>query len=72
MGGKENGSAGTDQAVGEGVDLFLQIRFQEQIKQWEKELSFLKERKLSTPKRLAWKDLEKAEKFERLAPSHKR
>ena len=42
---------------------------QEQIEQWEKELSVLKERKLLTPKHLAWEDLPEAEKFERLAPS---
>lgn len=44
----------------------------EQIEQLEKELSVLKERKLSTPKHLAWEDMPKAEKFERLAPSRKR
>jgi len=45
---------------------------QEQIEQWEKELGVLKERKLLTPKHLAWEDLPEVEKFERLAPSRKR
>ena len=45
---------------------------QEQIEQWENELSVLKERKLSTPKHLAWDDLPEEQKFERLAPSRKR
>jgi len=45
---------------------------QEQIEQWEHELSVLKERTLSTPKHLEWDDLPEAEKFERLAPSRKR
>ena len=44
----------------------------EQIEHWENELSVLKERKLSTPKHLAWEELPEAEKFERLAPSRKR
>ncbi len=44
----------------------------EQIEQWENQLSVLKERRLSTPKHLAWEDLPEAEKFERLAPSRKR
>ena len=44
----------------------------EQIEQWENQLSVLKERKLSTPKHLAWEDLPEAEKFERLAPNRKR
>jgi transposase len=45
---------------------------QDQIEQWENDLSVLKERKLSTPKHLAWEDLPEAQKFERLAPSRKR
>jgi transposase len=45
---------------------------QEQIEQWENELSVLTERKLSTSKHLAWDDLPEGDKFERLAPSRKR
>ncbi len=45
---------------------------QEQIEQWENELTVLKERRLSTPKHLAWDDLPEGEKFERLAPSRRR
>ncbi len=45
---------------------------QEQIEQWENQLTVLKERRLSTPKHLAWDDLPEGEKFERLAPSRRR
>jgi hypothetical protein len=44
----------------------------EQIEQWENRLIILKERKLQTPKHLAWEDLPEEQKFERLAPSRKR
>jgi len=45
---------------------------QEQIEQWENDLTILKERMLLMPKHLEWDDLPEGEKFERLAPSRKR
>ena len=44
---------------------------QEQIEQLENDLTTVKERRVSTPKHLAWEDLRDADKFERLAPSRK-
>ena len=44
----------------------------EQIGQFENELTTLKARMATTPKHLAWDDLPKEDKFERLAPSRKR
>ena len=45
---------------------------QEQIGQFENELNAVKARMATTPKHLAWDDLPKEDKFERLAPSRKR
>jgi hypothetical protein len=45
---------------------------QEEIEQLENDLAALRERMKSTPKHLAWEDLPKEQKFERLAPSRKR
>lgn len=45
---------------------------QEEIEQWENELTVLKERRQCTPKHVEWDDLPEGAKFERLAPSRKR
>ena len=45
---------------------------QEEIEQFEHNLTVLKEQMQSTPKHLEWDDLPEGDKFERLAPSRKR